>query len=304
MLLRLSKSVVALVSDPSKMLYFWGIRAPSGIFEIVATATALVLERGFSDSIFGLAMVYASLVMYDAQKKTNNDDNSILNEILQNESGTVECNSYLGASNDTQKSHRSRHRAHKLFGSSHKAMSRSLLCDPQSKGSISTHRGSMVDLSKLEMAALWRYWRYFTLREAIPNPLKEQLIDVVQRHFISQLTVVYGDTHPPEFTPNTEKPVMTEEQEEMTKKLRSLELDMKNLQGLGGYKSVSYKDLCMFPGVNLLSGFKMPKFDKYDGHGDPVAHLRRYCNQLRGDGEKEELLMAYFEESLSVLASE
>ncbi|KAM3251761.1 hypothetical protein P3L10_005831 [Capsicum annuum] len=48
----------------------------------------------------------------------------------------------------------------------------------------------------------------------------------------------------------------------------------------------------------------MPKFEKYDGHGDPVAHLSCYCNQLRGAGEKEELLMAYFGESLSGLASE
>ncbi|KAF3654403.1 putative nitrate transporter 1.4-like [Capsicum annuum] len=96
---------------------------------------------------------------------------------------------------------------------------------------------------------------------------------------------------------------MTEEQEKIARKLRSLELTMKNLQGLGGYKSVSYKDLCMFPSVHLPLGFKMPKFEKYDGHGDPIAHLRRYCNQLRGAREKEELLMVYFGESLSGLAS-
>ncbi|XP_009619278.1 uncharacterized protein LOC107780433 isoform X1 [Nicotiana tabacum] len=100
------------------------------------------------------------------------------------------------ASDDTQKSHRPRHRVHKSSGS-HKAMSRSLSCDSQSKGSISTPRGSMkVDLSKLEMAALWRYWRHFNLREAIPNPSKEQLIDVVQKHFTSQqldeLQVIVG----------------------------------------------------------------------------------------------------------------
>ncbi|KAF3632717.1 putative NAC domain-containing protein 66-like [Capsicum annuum] len=112
-----------------------------------------------------------------------------------------------------------------------------------------------------------------------------------------KLTGIYVDTHPPEFPPNTEKPVMTEEQEEMTRKVRSFELAMKNLQGLGGYKSVSYKDLCMFPGFNLSPGFKMPKFEKYDGYGDPVAHLRRCYNQLRGAGGKEELLMAYFRES-------
>lgn len=33
----------------------------------VATAMSLGIERGFSDAIFGLAVVYASLVMYDAQ---------------------------------------------------------------------------------------------------------------------------------------------------------------------------------------------------------------------------------------------
>ncbi|CAL1369251.1 unnamed protein product [Linum trigynum] len=34
---------------------------------VVAAATCLALERGFSDSIFGLTVVYAGLVMYDAQ---------------------------------------------------------------------------------------------------------------------------------------------------------------------------------------------------------------------------------------------
>ncbi|KAM3264820.1 hypothetical protein P3L10_001814 [Capsicum annuum] len=121
---------------------------------------------------------------------------------------------------------------------------------------------------------------------------------------IFKLIGPYGYTQPPEFPLNTEKPVMTEEQEKMAKKLRSLELAMKNFQGLGGYKSVLYKDLSMFPGFYLRLGFKIPKFEKYDGHGDPVAHLRLYCNQLRGAGRKKELLMAYFGESLSGLASE
>ena len=79
---------------------------------------------------------------------------------------------------------------------------------------------------------------------------------------------------------------------------------MRNLQGIGEYRSVSYKDLCIFPDINLVLGFKMPKFEKYSGHGDPMAHLRRYCNQLRVAGEKEELLMAFFGDSLSDLASE
>ncbi|XP_060194989.1 uncharacterized protein LOC132624187 [Lycium barbarum] len=94
------------------------------------------------------------------------------------------------------------------------------------------------------------------------------------------------------------------EHDEMVRKMKSLEQAMKNLQGSGSYKSVSYNDLCMFLSVHLPPGFKTPKFDKYDGHGDPIAHLRRYCNQLRGSGGNQELLMAYFGESLTGLASE
>ena len=45
-------------------------------------------------------------------------------------------------------------------------------------------------------------------------------------------------------------------------------------------------------------------FYKYDGHGDPIAHLKRYCIQLQGAWGKEELLMAYFGESLTGVASE
>ncbi|KAL5144526.1 hypothetical protein HKD37_06G014805 [Glycine soja] len=100
------------------------------------------------------------------------------------------------ASDDTQKSHKSRHRMHRTLGSSHKTMSRSFSGDSQSKGSVSMPNGSAVDLSKLEMAALWRYWRHFNLVDAVPNPSKEQLVDVVQRHFMSQqmdeLQVIVG----------------------------------------------------------------------------------------------------------------
>ncbi|XP_070007885.1 uncharacterized protein [Nicotiana sylvestris] len=71
--------------------------------------------------------------------------------------------------------------------------------------------------------------------------------------------------------------------------MRSIEQSLKNIQGLSGQKSVSYADLCMFPHVHLPLGFKTPKFEKYDGHGDPIAHLKRYYNQLRGAGGKEEL---------------
>ncbi|AQL06422.1 hypothetical protein ZEAMMB73_Zm00001d047433 [Zea mays] len=52
-----------------------------------------------------------------------------------------------------------------------------------------------LKLSKLELTALWRYWRHYNL-DACPNPYREQLLDAVQRHFIAQqldeLQVIVG----------------------------------------------------------------------------------------------------------------
>ncbi|XP_010477141.1 PREDICTED: uncharacterized protein LOC104776047 isoform X1 [Camelina sativa] len=100
------------------------------------------------------------------------------------------------ASEDTLKPHKSKQRGQRSR-SSHKTLSRSLSSDSQSKSSGFTPPENMkVDLSKLEMPALLKYWQHFNLVDAIPNPSKEQLIDIVQRHFMSQqmdeLQVIMG----------------------------------------------------------------------------------------------------------------
>ncbi|XP_070010932.1 uncharacterized protein [Nicotiana sylvestris] len=90
----------------------------------------------------------------------------------------------------------------------------------------------------------------------------------------------------------------------MFRKVKSLEQSFRNMQGLGGQVSVAYKDLCLFPDVQLPAGFKMPRFDLYDGHRDPVVHLRGFYSKMRGARGKDELLMAYFSQSLSSSALE
>ncbi|XP_070007764.1 uncharacterized protein [Nicotiana sylvestris] len=97
----------------------------------------------------------------------------------------------------------------------------------------------------------------------------------------------------------TFKPPKNAEQEKIFRKVKSLEQSLRNMQGLWGQVSVAYKDLCLFPEVYLPTEFRMPKFDLYDGHGDPVAHLRGFCSKMRSVGGKDELLMAYFNRSLS-----
>ncbi|XP_070048831.1 uncharacterized protein [Nicotiana tomentosiformis] len=128
------------------------------------------------------------------------------------------------------------------------------------------------------------------------------------QYYVPEPTFKVADpySHAPRFEPlvKTEKPSRNVEQDEMFRKVKSLEQSLKNMQGIGSQVSVAYKDLCLFPDVQLPAGFKMPKFDPYDGHGDPVAHLRGFCSNMRGAGRKDELLMAYFSQSLSGAALE
>ncbi|KAF5759013.1 putative histone deacetylase complex subunit SAP30/SAP30, SAP30 domain superfamily [Helianthus annuus] len=104
----------------------------------------------------------------------------------------------FSASDDTQKLHRSRHHLCKSTTGSprNKTVGRSLFHDSQSRASFTTSRAVKIDLRKLEMAALQRYWLHFNLSGVMSNPSKEQLVDIVQRHFMSQtmdeLQVIVG----------------------------------------------------------------------------------------------------------------
>uniref|UniRef100_M1BQB8 Gag-pro n=1 Tax=Solanum tuberosum TaxID=4113 RepID=M1BQB8_SOLTU len=59
---------------------------------------------------------------------------------------------------------------------------------------------------------------------------------------------------------------------------------MKELQYIPEVDELSYEDLCIHPNLDLPEGFKVPKFDTFGGAGNPLAHLRAYCDQLVGVG--------------------
>ncbi|XP_060195026.1 uncharacterized protein LOC132624234 [Lycium barbarum] len=65
-----------------------------------------------------------------------------------------------------------------------------------------------------------------------------------------------------------------------------------------------YNDLCMHPDLNLPEGFKIPKFEIFNGIGNPKAHLRSYYDQLVGVKKNEPLIMQLFNRSLIGEATE
>ncbi|XP_075076785.1 uncharacterized protein LOC142163401 [Nicotiana tabacum] len=64
-------------------------------------------------------------------------------------------------------------------------------------------------------------------------------------------------------------------------------------------EGLEYEDICVHPDVDLPAGYKVPKFDMFDGKGNPRAHLRSYCDKLVGMGKDETIRMKLFIRSLT-----
>ncbi|XP_071916224.1 uncharacterized protein [Coffea arabica] len=105
----------------------------------------------------------------------------------------------------------------------------------------------------------------------------------------------------PEHTVQT-KPEMGESSApidlKLLKRLDRFDEFIRKSQGLSKQGALDYDDLCMFPNVQLPVGFKTPKFNKYDGTGNPKTHLRLFANKLGRPVDDENLPLRLFPESL------
>ncbi|XP_015169313.1 uncharacterized protein [Solanum tuberosum] len=96
-----------------------------------------------------------------------------------------------------------------------------------------------------------------------------------------------------------EKDARLKEDASINAQLQGLRKALKSLQVTRGTESLDYDDLCIHPDIDMPVGYKPPKFDMFDGKGDPHAHLRAYCDKLVGVGRNEKLRMKLFIRSLS-----
>ncbi|XP_071920217.1 uncharacterized protein [Coffea arabica] len=84
----------------------------------------------------------------------------------------------------------------------------------------------------------------------------------------------------------------------LLKRLDRFDEFIKKSQGLNKQGVLDYDELCLFPNVQLPEGFKTPKFNKYDGTGNPKTHLRLFANKLGRTPDDENLPLRLFPESL------
>ncbi|XP_071909680.1 uncharacterized protein [Coffea arabica] len=82
------------------------------------------------------------------------------------------------------------------------------------------------------------------------------------------------------------------------KRLDRFEEFIRKSQGLRKQGGQDYNELCLFPDMQLPVGFKVSKFTKYDGTGNPKTHLRMFTNKLGRPIDDENLPVRLFPESL------
>ncbi|XP_070002718.1 uncharacterized protein [Nicotiana sylvestris] len=80
--------------------------------------------------------------------------------------------------------------------------------------------------------------------------------------------------------------------------IKKLTSRVQGFEGNKGVEGLNCKDLCVQPDVELLEGYKPPKFEMFDGTGNPRVHLRMYCDKLVGVGRDEKIRMKMFMRSL------
>ncbi|XP_070041125.1 uncharacterized protein [Nicotiana tomentosiformis] len=85
----------------------------------------------------------------------------------------------------------------------------------------------------------------------------------------------------------------------MVEELKKLKGRVQSVEGGKGVEGLSYEDLCIQLDVELLEGYKPPKFEMFDDIGDPKVHLRTYCIKLVGVGKNEQIRMKLFMRSLT-----
>ncbi|XP_070015023.1 uncharacterized protein LOC142174517 [Nicotiana tabacum] len=86
----------------------------------------------------------------------------------------------------------------------------------------------------------------------------------------------------------------------MVEELKKLIGRVRSVEGGKGIEGLNYKNLHIQTGVKLPEGDKPPKFEMFNGIGDPKVHLRTYRDKLVGVGKNEKICKKLFMQSLTV----
>ncbi|KAI5389332.1 hypothetical protein KIW84_074831 [Lathyrus oleraceus] len=96
----------------------------------------------------------------------------------------------------------------------------------------------------------------------------------------------------------SEDPYVNEKMDAMNDQFLELHKELKTLRGKDLFGK-SVVELCLVPGVKIPVKFKVPDFEKYKGNTCPLSHLVMYARKMSTQTDNDQLLIHYFQDSLS-----
>ncbi|KAA3470707.1 intersectin-1-like [Gossypium australe] len=96
-----------------------------------------------------------------------------------------------------------------------------------------------------------------------------------------------------------EERVVTESQRQLEERCKWLEEKFKAMETINFRCGVEAKDLSLVPNLVLPQMFKIPEFERYNGTSCPEAHIMMFCRRMTGYVNNHQLLIHFFQESLT-----
>jgi hypothetical protein len=96
----------------------------------------------------------------------------------------------------------------------------------------------------------------------------------------------------------SEGPDVYEKMDDMKDQFLELRKELKTLRGKDLFGK-SAAELCLVPNVKIPIKFKVPDFEKYKGNTCPLSHLVMYARKMSTQTDNDQLLIHYFQDSLS-----
>jgi len=96
----------------------------------------------------------------------------------------------------------------------------------------------------------------------------------------------------------SEGPNFYEKMDAMNDQFLELRKELKTLRGKDLFGK-SAAELCLVPNVRIPVKFKVPDFEKYKGNTCPLSHLVMYARKMSTQTDNDQLLIHYFQDSLS-----
>ena len=77
-----------------------------------------------------------------------------------------------------------------------------------------------------------------------------------------------------------------------------LEEKIRDIEGFSALH-LNARELCLVPNVELPQKFKLLDLPNYKGLSSPRSHITKYCRKMASYVDNDELLIHYFQDSLS-----